>query len=77
MMSFSPHFQIFRRFAPEQLEVLLYHELKVEKLKKELNDFDEDQAKESKRGVISFNDKKRNKLLTALDNALLDYSKIT
>jgi hypothetical protein len=73
-MSSDRNFRIYRQFAQAQLEVILYYQLEVSKAEKALNDFDEEKCTS---GVSSFDDEERNKLLTALDRALLDYSKIT
>ena len=72
-MSLEPGFTIFRRFTPELIQVLWYYQWKVSEAKKALNDYD----KEHTGGVTSFDDEKRNELLTALDSALRDYCKLT
>ena len=54
--------------------MILYYELEVSKAEKALNDFNKEKCTS---GVSSFDDEERNKLLTALNRALLDYSKIT
>lgn len=74
MMSLDSQFQIYRYFAQPQLQLLLYYQSIVIKAEKALNDFDEGKRTS---GVPSFDDEERNKLLTALDSAIQDYSKIT
>jgi hypothetical protein len=77
MMSSDPQFLIFQRFELERIQLLLYYQLKVTVAKNALNDYDKDQAEKHTGGVSSFDDEKRNKLLVALDSALLEYGKIT
>ena len=76
-MSLDPQFLILRRFEPERVQLLLYYQLKVSEAKNALNNYDKDQPEKRTGGVSSFHDEERNKLLVALDRALLEYGKIT